>query len=175
MRNKINKEKLESGLTLPTTILFSLIGTGMLFSFILTIYEKDFQLEFEIAQTKALYNAESGIALGAYTTLFKKDYIPNPVSDTSSFVQVDKNMGYYSIGLFEGIDPQLYKPMRGANATGYAYVKHLFDSNEILGQILATIHNIAFYSNLAERARSAIKENNFLNFKKDFLSQYKKD
>ena len=56
-----------------------------------------------------------------------------------------------------------------------AYVKHLFDSNEILGQILATIHNIAFYSNLAKRARKAIKENNFLNFKKDFLSQYKKD
>ena len=63
MLKNIDKDKLQSGLTLPTTILFSMIGTGILFSFILNIYEKDFQVEFEIAQTKALYNAESGIAL----------------------------------------------------------------------------------------------------------------
>ncbi len=55
-----------------------------------------------------------------------------------------------------------------------AYIKHLFDSNEILGQILATTHNIAFYKNLAENARKAILENRFLQFKKDFLDQYKK-
>ncbi len=56
-----------------------------------------------------------------------------------------------------------------------AYVKHLFDSNEILGQILATMHNIAFYKSLAERAREAIFENRFLEFKKEFLAGYKKD
>lgn len=55
-----------------------------------------------------------------------------------------------------------------------AYVKHLFDSNEILGQVLATTHNIAFYKGIAERARKAIFENRFLEFKKDFLSQYNK-
>lgn len=56
-----------------------------------------------------------------------------------------------------------------------AYIKHLFDSNEILGQILATMHNIAFYKSLAERARKAIFENRFLEFKKEFLEGYKKD
>ena len=56
-----------------------------------------------------------------------------------------------------------------------AYVKHLFDSNEILGQILATMHNIAFYKSLAERAREAIFQNRFLEFKKEFLAGYKKD
>ncbi len=56
-----------------------------------------------------------------------------------------------------------------------AYLKHLFDSNEILGQVLATLHNIAFYKSLAERAREAILEDRFLEFKKEFLDGYKKD
>lgn len=53
-----------------------------------------------------------------------------------------------------------------------AYIKHLFDSNEILGQILATNHNIAFYNQLATQARQAIRDNRFKEFKKNFLSNY---
>jgi queuine tRNA-ribosyltransferase len=53
-----------------------------------------------------------------------------------------------------------------------AYLKHLFDSNEILGTILATIHNVAFYNDLASRAREAIKKNKFKEFKKEFLEGY---
>ena len=45
-----------------------------------------------------------------------------------------------------------------------SYVKHLFDSNEILGQILATIHNIQFYLDLSKRAREAIIAGKFLQF-----------
>lgn len=56
-----------------------------------------------------------------------------------------------------------------------AYIKHLFDSNEILGQILATAHNIAFYKSLADRAREAILEDRFLEFKNEFLAGYTKD
>lgn len=56
-----------------------------------------------------------------------------------------------------------------------AYIKHLFDSNEILGQILATEHNIAFYKTLAEKAREAILKDEFREFKKDFLSNYLSD
>jgi len=55
-----------------------------------------------------------------------------------------------------------------------AYIKHLFDSNEILGAILATNHNIAFYKMMAEQARVAILENRFLEFKKNFLASYQK-
>ncbi len=56
-----------------------------------------------------------------------------------------------------------------------AYLKHLFDSNEILGQILATEHNIAFYKTLAERARAAILQDRFLQFKEQFLAEYHKN
>jgi len=53
-----------------------------------------------------------------------------------------------------------------------AYLKHLFDSNEILGQILATEHNIAFYKTMAEQAREAILNDQFRDFKKSFLDNY---
>ncbi|HAZ13325.1 MAG: tRNA guanosine(34) transglycosylase Tgt [Bdellovibrionales bacterium GWA2_49_15] len=53
-----------------------------------------------------------------------------------------------------------------------AYLKHLFDSNEILGAILATTHNIAFYRTMAANARAAILADKFMEFKKDFLNHY---
>ncbi|MCK5074537.1 MAG: tRNA guanosine(34) transglycosylase Tgt [Bacteriovoracaceae bacterium] len=53
-----------------------------------------------------------------------------------------------------------------------AYIKHLFDANEILGAILATTHNIAFYKSLADRARKAIMNDSFMDFKRDFLKGY---
>ncbi len=56
-----------------------------------------------------------------------------------------------------------------------SYIKHLFDSNEILGQILATTHNIQFYKNMAETARKYILENRFLEFKAEFFQNYKID
>lgn len=56
-----------------------------------------------------------------------------------------------------------------------SYIKHLFDSNEILGAILATAHNIAFYKSVADRAREAILNNCYLEFKKEFLGQYLKE
>lgn len=55
-----------------------------------------------------------------------------------------------------------------------AYIRHLFMSKEILGFQLATIHNIGFYLNLMKNIRQAIKENRFLEFKKNFLEKYLK-
>ena len=54
-----------------------------------------------------------------------------------------------------------------------AYLKHLFDANEILGQILATIHNIAFYQSLALKAQKAIANDEFSLFKQRFLNEYR--
>jgi queuine tRNA-ribosyltransferase len=53
-----------------------------------------------------------------------------------------------------------------------AYLRHLFRSNEILSSILLTIHNLHFIFNLVGRAREAILLDNFINFKKNFLSNY---
>ncbi len=53
-----------------------------------------------------------------------------------------------------------------------AYLRHLFNINEVLGLRLATIHNIYFYLNLVGEARQAIKNKTYLSFKSDFASQY---
>ncbi|RLA64841.1 MAG: tRNA guanosine(34) transglycosylase Tgt [Epsilonproteobacteria bacterium] len=71
---------------------------------------------------------------------------------------------------FFPIDPNC--PCHTCKNYSRAYLKHLFDSNEILGTILASIHNVAFYNDLASRARKAIRANQFSKFKKDFLEAY---
>lgn len=53
-----------------------------------------------------------------------------------------------------------------------AYIRHLFKANEILGQRLATYHNLWFLINLMNEARQAIKENRFKEFKKEFIDNY---
>ena len=53
-----------------------------------------------------------------------------------------------------------------------AYLRHLFNAKEMVWMRLATIHNIHFYLNLMKNIRKSIEENNFHNFKKDFLEKY---
>ena len=53
-----------------------------------------------------------------------------------------------------------------------AYIRHLFKANEILGQRLATYHNIWFLINLMKKARKAIEEGRFKEFKEEFISNY---
>ena len=54
-----------------------------------------------------------------------------------------------------------------------AYIRHLIVANETLGQRLLSIHNLRFLIKLTEEIREAIKEDNFDNYKKDFIDKYK--
>jgi len=49
-----------------------------------------------------------------------------------------------------------------------AYLRHLFVAREILAIILNTIHNISFYMKLMERARLAIREGTYNEFRRAF-------
>lgn len=53
-----------------------------------------------------------------------------------------------------------------------AYIRHLFNTNEILGLRLATIHNLHFLIQLMEDMRQAIREDRFYEFKSDFYRDY---
>ena len=53
-----------------------------------------------------------------------------------------------------------------------SYIHHLFKVNEILGLRLLSLHNITFYAKLMQNIRQAIKEDRFLEFKKEFLGNY---
>lgn len=53
-----------------------------------------------------------------------------------------------------------------------AYIRHLFKADEILGQRLATYHNLWFLINMMKEAREAILENRFKEFKEEFIKNY---
>ena len=55
-----------------------------------------------------------------------------------------------------------------------AYLAHLFRAKEILANTLASIHNVYFIVNLVKSVRRSILEENFDEFKKDFLEKYYK-
>ena len=53
-----------------------------------------------------------------------------------------------------------------------AYLNHLFAANEVLSAILCSMHNVRFYERLMERAREAIAEGGFAEFREAFLAEY---
>ena len=53
-----------------------------------------------------------------------------------------------------------------------AYLRHLYVSNESLGQRLLSIHNLRFLISIVEGAREAIKEDRFLEYKDQILKKY---
>jgi queuine tRNA-ribosyltransferase len=56
-----------------------------------------------------------------------------------------------------------------------AYLHHLFKTYEQNAHILLSLHNLHFISSLMKSIRTAIKEDNFLVFKKEFENNYKKN
>ncbi len=56
-----------------------------------------------------------------------------------------------------------------------AYLRHLFNVNEVLGLRLATLHNINFYLKLVRDARAAVIKDNFKKWKSQFLDLYNSD
>jgi len=53
-----------------------------------------------------------------------------------------------------------------------AYLRHLFQAEEILALRLATLHNLRFYMDLVKDARRAIEQGNFPEWKKGFFNKY---
>ena len=53
-----------------------------------------------------------------------------------------------------------------------SYLAHLFNANEILGLMLATMHNVAFYEQLVTEARQQILDGTFGEWKARFVERY---
>ena len=53
-----------------------------------------------------------------------------------------------------------------------AYIRHLINTDEILGARLLTIHNLHFLTHFMEEIKQAIRENRFLDFRKEFFENY---
>jgi queuine tRNA-ribosyltransferase len=52
-----------------------------------------------------------------------------------------------------------------------AYVRHLFKSNELLGGMIASLHNLAFYIWLVSEAREQIMAGTFNNWKDSMITK----
>jgi queuine tRNA-ribosyltransferase len=53
------------------------------------------------------------------------------------------------------------------------YIRHLIKAEEILGLRLVTLHNLHFYLNLMNQARTEIEKGTFDRFRKGFVAEYK--
>ena len=53
-----------------------------------------------------------------------------------------------------------------------AYIRHLLVAEETLGQRLLSIHNLRFLIRIMENIRTSIKEDRFLEYKKEFIENY---
>ncbi len=56
----------------------------------------------------------------------------------------------------------------------YAYLSHLFRSEEMLGPILASQHNLYFLISLVDKIRQSILKDKFFEFKKEFCKKFYK-
>ena len=54
-----------------------------------------------------------------------------------------------------------------------SYLRHLFKEQEILSSILASYHNLYFLNNLLKEIRTAIDEDRFEEYRKDFLEKFR--
>ena len=53
-----------------------------------------------------------------------------------------------------------------------AYIRHLLVAEETLGQRLLSVHNLRFLIRIMEGIRLSIKEDRFLEYKKEFIENY---
>jgi len=54
-----------------------------------------------------------------------------------------------------------------------AYLRHLFNTDELLAKYLATLHNIYFYIELMKEIRKKIEEGKFIMWREEILSKFK--
>jgi queuine tRNA-ribosyltransferase len=53
-----------------------------------------------------------------------------------------------------------------------AYLRHLFNAEEMLGLRLVSLHNVHFFLELMRKIQEAIRQDRFIEFKKEFLNNY---
>ena len=54
-----------------------------------------------------------------------------------------------------------------------AYLRHLFNTDELLAKYLATLHNISFYMEIMRKTRKEIEKGTFYKWRAKFLSKFK--
>lgn len=70
---------------------------------------------------------------------------------------------------FRPLDPEIENH---TSQYSRAYLHHLFKAKEGLAATLATLHNVSFVVTLVDRARQAIEDGNYAEYRDEFLGRY---
>ena len=110
-----------------------------------------------IANGIDLFDCVAATRLGRHGTIYTKR---GPVNLKREEYKTD----------FSVLDPETIVP--GTEAFTRAYVSHLLRSGEMLGQTIASMHNLGFILQLVDEAREAITEGRFAEYRKEFEDRY---
>jgi len=123
----------QRGILLPTAAIFSVVGMLTTMSYMSYALNKKINLDHRIANTKALYNAESGLAL-SYQWLsssnWESDYDSTTFQGNHS---INSSMGSYeNVILYKSINDITKRIERTSEATGLAVVKNIWGNSKIV-------------------------------------------
>ena len=115
IKNLYNKKA--KGYILFTTITLLFVGTTTILSFYTTMISKELGINYRIAKTQALFNAETGVAETAYPYLIRSEFTKDTILSGQTIEQFD--MGLY-------LDPELSfanDGQRVANVEGVSFLR----------------------------------------------------
>ena len=123
----------QRGILLPTAAVFSVVGMLTTMSYMSYALNKKINLDHRIANTKALYNAESGLAM-TYQWLassnWESDY------DSTTYLgnySINSTMGSYeNVILYKSINDITKRIERTSQATGLAVVKNIWGDSKVV-------------------------------------------
>lgn len=110
-----------------------------------------------IAEGMDLFDCVAATRLGRHGTIYT---MQGPISL--------KNERYRSA--LEPLDAACVVP--GTEGFTRAYVAHLLRGGELLGQVIASMHNLGFILKLVDGAREAIREGRFAEYREEFVRNY---
>ncbi len=110
-----------------------------------------------IAEGMDLFDCVAATRLGRHGTIYTKQ---GPINLTNEKFTYD----------LTPLDPQTLVP--GTEGFTRAYVSHLLKSKEILGQVIASMHNLGFIIQLVDGAREALLQGIFEQYRSDFFASY---
>ena len=120
-----------------------------------------------IAEGMDLFDCVAATRLGRHGTIYTRI---GPIALKKEIYRND-----YSSLLGDTDDAETDSPIQtipGTEGFTRAYVSHLLRSNEILGQTIASMHNLGFIIQLVDGARKAILDGTFTAYRENFLRTY---
>ena len=112
-----------------------------------------------IAEGIDLFDCVAATRLGRHGTIYTK---AGPINLTNEKFRNE----------FIPLDPEVIIP--GTEGFTRAYVSHLLRANEILGPVIASMHNLGFIIKLVDDARETLVNGTFDTYREDFVRAYYK-